>query len=202
MVPIFTALGAWILFQETFSYQFLSGLTIATLGVIMIGAEDLQLTSGLLGDAAALGSAVLVAANILIVGRLRLRFGTAWIMLRTSLIGSLFTLIILGILHQSPFPHTFLGCVTVISLAVTAQVLGQGLLTYCLEAFSVALVATCMLLVPVISAVLAMAVFNEQLSWLNWLAFGIVLIGICLSILSSPQKGFVAHKVISASSPT
>ncbi len=202
MVPLFTTLGAWLLFQETFSYQFLLGLGIAILGVIIIGAEDLQLASGFIGDGAALGSAVLVAANILIIGQLRKRFDTSWIMLRTSLIGSLFTLIILGFLHELPFPHTLTGWVTVILLGVTAQVLGQGLLTYCLEVFSVALVSTCLLLVPVISAVLAMAAFNEQLTWLNWVAFGIILIGICLSILAPPQKEFVANTVIGASTQT
>ncbi|NEQ49610.1 MAG: DMT family transporter [Leptolyngbya sp. SIO3F4] len=201
MVPLFTALGAWILFQETFSSQFLLGLGIAVLGVIIISTEDLQLAGGFIGDGAALGSAVLVAANILIVGQLRKRFDTSWIMLRTSLIGSVFTLIILGVLHESPFPHTLIGWITVILLAVAAQVLGQGLLTYCLEVFSVALVSTCLLSVPVISAVLAMAIFNEQLTWLNWFAFGIVLMGICLSILAPSQKEeFVAHTV--ASSPT
>ncbi|MEM6256566.1 MAG: DMT family transporter [Cyanobacteria bacterium P01_D01_bin.156] len=200
MVPLFTTLGAWILFQETFSSQFLLGLGVAILGVIIIGTEDLQLAGGFMGDGAALGSAVLVSTNILIVGRLRKRFDTAWIMLRTSLIGSVFTLMILCCLHESPFPHTLLGWVTVILLAVAAQVLGQGLLTYCLEVFSVSLVSTCLLSVPVISAVLAMAVFNEQLTWLNWCAFGIVLMGISLSILAPPQKEQKEFTV--ASSPT
>lgn len=200
MVPLFTALGAWLLFQETFSYQFLIGLAIAILGVIIIGTEDLQLASGFIGDGAALGSAVLVTANILIVGKLRLRFDTPWIMLRTSLIGSLFTLIILGLLHDSPFPHTLTEWITVILLAITAQVLGQGLLTYCLEVFSVTLVSTCLLSVPVISAVLAMVVFNEQLTWLNWLAFCIILMGIGISILAPSQKDFVPKTA--AISPT
>ena len=203
MVPLFTALGAWILFQETFTSQFLLGLGIAILGVILIGTEDLQLAGGFIGDGAALGSAVLVAANILIVGQLRKRFDTPWIMLRTSLIGSAFTLIILIFLHEALFPHTLMGWVTVILLGVAAQVLGQGLLTHCLEVFSVALVSTCLLTVPVISAVLAMAIFNEQLTWLNWFAFGVVLMGISLSILASPQKEqkeFVANAV--AGSPT
>jgi drug/metabolite transporter (DMT)-like permease len=75
-----------------------------------------------------------------------------------------------------------MGWSAVIFLAIVCQVMGQGLLTYSLKQFSSGLVAVSMLTIPVLAAILAMLVFSEKLSLLNWLAFLVVLTGIYLAV--------------------
>lgn len=191
MMPIFTTLGAWALFKEHFSQRFLWGIAIAIAGVIIIGVEDLQMTGGLLGDGAALLAAMLSAVNILCVQQLRKRFDAVWIMMWTSLIGSGVLLTIIWLRQEPIFPSTATGWGAVISLAALSQVLGQGLLTYCLKALSASFVSVSMLAIPVLAAVLAVVLFDETLSLLNWLAFAVVLCGIYVSVSAQAQQDTV-----------
>jgi drug/metabolite transporter (DMT)-like permease len=78
------------------------------------------------------------------------------------------------------------GC-AVSALALISQVMGHGLLTYSLKQFSSELVSVSMLAIPVLSALLALLLFAQQLSVFNAFAFLIVLSGIYLSI-SAPQQ--------------
>ncbi|NEP17714.1 MAG: DMT family transporter [Leptolyngbya sp. SIO4C1] len=198
MMPIFTTLGAWVVFNQTFSRKFLLGMGIAIAGALLIGVEDLQVADGLAGDAAALAAALLSAVNILCIGQLRQRFATPWIMLWTSLIGSCFLAIVLWGLQDQAFPHSATGWLAVIALALLSQALGQGLLTYCLKQFSAGFVAVSMLTIPVLAAVAALICFGERLSWLNWAAFGIVLLGVYLAVSAQDSDDAVNRVTVMA----
>ena len=188
MMPIFTTLGAWLWLRESFSPKFLGGMFVAIIGAVLIGLGDLQLTNGLLGDEAALAAALLSAINILCVKQLRVRFDAAWIMLWTSFIGSLLVMTLLFVMQETFFPSTVMGWGAVILLAIFSQALGQGLLTYSLKVFSAGFVSISMLSIPVIAAVLAMLMLDERLTALNWVAFGIVLVGIYISISAKSSE--------------
>ncbi len=74
-------------------------------------------------------------------------------------------------------------------MAVIAQILGQGFVTYSFNTFSSSFVALCFLLEPVITALIAWVLFSEQLTIISWLGFFIVLLGLYLAQLSpSIQK--------------
>ncbi len=186
MLPIFTTLGAWVVLGRQFSGKFLLGMGVAVVGAIAIGIQDLQVSSGLIGDVAALFAAILSAVNILSVEQLRVQFSAPNIMLWQSLVGCLFTLAVVLLTEDKLFPSSSLGWAAVLGLGLLAQVVGQGLLTYSLKRFSSSLVAVSMLSIPIISAFLALFIFSEHLSVQNWLAFGLVLVGIYLSI-SAPK---------------
>ncbi|NEP46307.1 MAG: DMT family transporter, partial [Okeania sp. SIO2H7] len=174
----------WLIYRQTFTRQFLVGMGVAIAGAIIIGIEDLQLADGFVGDEAALAASMLSAVSILSIERLRIQFSTAYIMMWTSLIGSLFLAVLLWCLHDTFFPSTSEAWAAVIALALLSQALGQGLLTYSLKQFSASLVAVSMLSIPVIAAFLAVILLAERLSLLNWIAFGIVLGGIYLAVSS------------------
>lgn len=196
MMPIFTTLGAWLFLRESFSPKFLWGMFVAIVGAVLIGLGDLQLTNGLIGDEAALAAALLSAINILCIKQLRIRFDAAWIMLWTSLIGSLVVMTLLFALQETFFPSTVIGWAAVISLAIFSQALGQGLLTYSLKVFSAGFVSISMLSIPVIAAVLALLILEERLTLFNWCSFGIVLVGIYIAISAkAPETGNEAEKL-------
>lgn len=182
MMPLFTTFGAWLLLRQQFSRRFVVGLAVAIAGVVAIGLQDLHLAAEQLqGDAAALLAAVLLAVTLLCIERLRLGNSTATTMAGLSLIGAVF-LLPFAWCAGSLFPHTAISALAVVALAMISQVLGHGLLTYSLKAFSSSLVSVLMLLIPVMSALLAAGLFGQHLGWINSIAFGIVLSGIYLAV--------------------
>lgn len=183
MMPIFSTLGGWLIFRQRFSARFLLGMSIAILGAIAIGIEDLQVAdSGLIGDGAALMAAMFSAISILTIEQLRVQFSTAIVMQWTSLAGGLFLLPIVLMGGGQLLPTSDSSWLAIIGLGLISQAVGQGLLTYSLAKFSSGFVAVSMLAIPVIAAVLAMLIFAEQLSLFNWSAFAVVLCGIYLAI--------------------
>ena len=183
MMPIFTTLGGWLVFRQKFSLRFLIGMAIAVLGAVAIGIEDLHAAdSNLIGDGAALMAAAFSAVSILTIEQLRVQFSTSVVMQWTSLAGGLFLLPLVFLTEGQLLPTSNNSWLAIIGLGLISQALGQGLLTYSLAKFSSGFVAVSMLAIPVIAAILALAIFSEQLSLFNWLAFAVVLCGIYLAI--------------------
>ncbi len=195
MTPLFATLGGWLFLGHRFNRQFVMGLGLAMIGVIAIGIGDFQVgTSGLIGDGAALMSAVFYAANFLVIERLRVKFSTSTIMLCSCVVTGLLTLPIVLLGGSQLFPTSISVWLAVIALGVISQGVGQGLLTYCLKQFTSGFVSIFMLLEPLITAILAWKFFAEQLNLLNWLAFGVILSGLYLATISrGAEKSELAH---------
>jgi drug/metabolite transporter (DMT)-like permease len=189
--PFFATLGGWLFLGNRFDSRFLMGLVLALGGTIVIEIEDWQVSSdSFIGDAIALLSAVFYAASFLVIEQLRTKFEATTIQLWSCTLGSLFTLPVVLISEDRVFPSSVSGWQAVICLALLCQVIGQGLLSYSLKRFSSGFVSLFLLLEPLITAMLAWAIFFERLSLLNCLAFFVILTGIYLA-----QSGQGAQKV-------
>ncbi|MFN6529818.1 DMT family transporter [Nostoc sp. ChiSLP03a] len=185
LAPIFTSLGVWLLFRKGFEKQFLIGMVIALGGAIAIEFEELQIaTDEVQGGLAAIVSAVLLSAYLLIVEKLRTKFSPATIQLWICAIAALAIFPILLFAQDRLFPSTVSGWVWVICLALVCQVLGHGLLTYSLAKFSSVVVSLVHLLEPVFSGIFALVIFSEKLTFSNWIGFAVVLMGLYLAISS------------------
>ena len=79
-------------------------------------------------------------------------------------------------------PTSIAGWLAIISLGLISQGMEKGLLTYSLARYRSGFVAVFMLTILAIAAVLALIIFDEQLSLSNCLAFAVVLGGIYLAI--------------------
>ncbi len=182
LTPLFTTLGAWLLFKQRFDGRFLMGLVIAMGGAIALSLGDLHLgADNFVGDAAALLSAVFSAGNLMVIEKLRSRFTAPTIILWCCFIGALLSLPIALYTEPHLFPLSRFGWFSVIGLAVVCQVIGQGLQAYSLKRLSSGLVGVFLLLDPILAALVAWIIFLEGLSPLNLVAFGIVLLGIYLA---------------------
>lgn len=182
LTPIFTTLGSWLFLGQVFRGRFLIGMAIALGGAISLGVSDFSYgTENLLGDIAALFSAMFYGINLLIVEQLRAKLSATKIIFWRCFLGTVFVLPMVLFTEERLFPYSGMGWFAVISLAVVCQVLGQGLLVYSLKRLSSALVALFLLLEPVITALLAWAIFAESLSFVNWVGFFVVLLGIYLA---------------------
>ncbi|WP_293132046.1 DMT family transporter [Microcoleus sp. bin38.metabat.b11b12b14.051] len=185
LAPIFTSLGAWLLFGQGFNRQFLIGMVVAIGGAIAIEIEQIQIATGeVTGGIAAILSAVFLGAYLLLLEQLRTKFDPIAIQLWVCVIASLSILPMLVFAGDRIFPSSVHGWLFVIFLALVCQVLGQGLLTYSVARLSSVVVSLVHLLEPVFSSILAWAIFGEKLSFSNGVGFVLVLIGLYLAVSS------------------
>jgi len=182
LTPLFTIAGGWLLFQEKFDRRFLIGAAIAMGGAIALGAGDLQVSPDKLGgDLVSLLSAGLYGAYVLVIAKLRSQFTAATLLLWCSATGALFIFPTLLFIDAPILPHSWQGWMTIVSLGVICQVLGQGLIAYSLSRLSPGLVVLFQLLYPILTAIFAATIFLERLSLSNFIEFALVLLGIYLA---------------------
>lgn len=187
LTPVFSCLGGWLFCRRRFDQQFLLGMVIAIAAIFVIGLNDCQIGSGkFLGDLAALMAAVSFSVYLSVLERLQSQLGATKILFWSSAIATLVSLPIVLIDGGQLFPTSWQGWLTVIALAGVCQILGQGMLVHSLNELSSEFVALFLLLEPVMAGVGAWALFSEQLSVLNLVAFAIALVGVYVS-LSSPS---------------
>lgn len=184
LCPIFTTLGGWLFLNQRFSKHFIIGMAIAILGTIALCWNDLQIgVENLWGDGIALLAALFYSINLLILEKLRANYPSTTLLLWRCMVGAIYLLPIVLINRDSIFPHTWQGWAMVIGFAFVCQVVGQGLLVYCLKQFSSSFVAVFLLCEPAITAALAWLIFGESLGIVNGVAFVLTLGGIYLTKL-------------------
>ncbi len=188
--PLFTTLGGWILFAQHFDKRFMLGIIVAILGSAIVGFDDLSYSiDKLQGDGLSLLSAFFLAGYFLFVEQVRTQFNTRTILLWSCTIGTLGLFPIFLMTKDKLLPSSWSEWLIVLLLA-SMLVFGYGLLAYSLKFLSSGLVATILLFDPVITAILAWAIFSETLDFYNLVAFPIVLGGIYLATTSqSAIKG-------------
>lgn len=179
--PGFTTLAGWLLFRQRFGGRFLVGIIVATGGAIAIGVSDMSRSISLEGDGLALLSAVFWAAYIMSMEKLRNYLSPTIIVLWASGSCTLLCLPIMLIAGDEVLPHSGGAWITLTVLALNTVVC-HSLLAYALKWLSSGLMATILLLSPVLTAVVAWVLFSEALSPLNLLGFAVILVGIYLAI--------------------
>ncbi len=180
--PLWTTLLGWLIWRQNFDKRFLIGMVVAIIGASIIGVEDVQFATGSLqGDGIAILASICFSIYLLIVEKLRGSFSAEAILFWTSLFSTLWILPIALIMENRLFPYSWQSWVFVILLGMICQVLGQGLVNYCLQHLSSGFVAISLLLTPIITTIFAWVIFSESLSFLNVVAFAIILLGIYLA---------------------
>ncbi|MCW6036611.1 DMT family transporter [Spirulina subsalsa FACHB-351] len=182
LTPLFTTLGAWLIWRESFDRRFLVGLGVAMIGAIALGIGDFEIGAGHFnGDLAAFLSAILSAANLMLIEKLRAKFPALIILLWCCGVGAILSWPVVLMTEQRLFPITLSGWLSVAALALVCQVIGQGLQAYSLKHLPSSLVGIFLLLDPVFAGLIAWMLFAEGLNLINAIAFGTVLLGMYLA---------------------
>ncbi|MEO1374540.1 MAG: DMT family transporter [Cyanobacteria bacterium J06635_10] len=187
LVPIFTILGGWLASGKTFDRRFLLGLLVAIAGATLLEVNEIfsqRISQQILGDLAALLSAVFFGIHPLIVEHLRTNFNTVTIMTWSSITSSLLLLVITALCGEQLFPSSATGWFSVIALGLVGQMLGVGLWTYCLKKLSSGFASLVALVIPALSAIEGWVIFSENLNMWIWASFVVVLLGMYLAISS------------------
>jgi len=178
--PILVTLFAWVLWGERPTGKFLLATALAFAGMLFILAPKVGGGGhALLGDALGLGTACFYAGYIMVVARLRARHGTGIVMLTST---AVFTLILLPIaLTQRFLPATAHGWWLLAGCALSAQVLGQGLIAYALAHLPATFSAVGLYAQVVAAAGYAWLILGERLAPVQMLGAVIVLVAIAFA---------------------
>ena len=180
--PIFVVLGAWLLFRQTVSLIFLTGLAVALAGtVLIVGSSFAFRVDHLSGDLLGLITAIFFAAYILAIKHLRANFPVATIMTWSASVTSLTLLPIALWSGESLLPLTLHGWLVLLGLALLSHAVGQSLIAYALAHMPVQLSSLGLLLEPVMATMFAWLLLDETLGGIQALGGALVLGGICIA---------------------
>ena len=183
LASIFVTLAAWLFLRQKPTGVFLAGLAAALVGVAMLVQTSLAFsTTGLLGDALGVVTAMFYAGYILAVKGLRDRGETA---LRLMAVTSTITAVILFPVALASgevmLPHSAYGWWILLGLALISHAAGQGLIAYALAHLPATFSSVGLLLQPVIAAFFAWILLAEPLVPLQIAGGVVVLVGIYLA---------------------
>jgi drug/metabolite transporter (DMT)-like permease len=175
--PILVTLFAWLLWHERPRPAFLGATALAFAGMLLILVPKAGAGGhGLLGDVLGLGTACFYAGYLMVVARLRTRHGTGIVMLLST---AVFTVLLLPIaLTQRFLPLSAHGWWLLIGCALSAQVLGQGLIAYAFAHLPAAFGAVALYAQVIAAAGYAWLLLGERLAPLQLLGVLVVLLAI------------------------
>ena len=157
------------------------------LGLAVLGAILLMRESGQQGEARLEGDLLCLLAGLLYTGymlgmqRARGSMGPWQALATASATGVLPLLTVAFLLNEQIMPHAWLPS---LALALTSQIIGQGLLIYALPHFSALVVGLTLLTQPAISALIGWMIYGEKLGPQELL--GAVLVAVALVMIRLP----------------
>lgn len=180
----FAGWGLWLARSWPSPVQALS-LILAALGaaLLMGGSAELSVRN-LQGDLLALSAGLLYAGYLIAVERAREKLAPLPLLFLSSAMGAVILLPFSMLLKEQIVPENW---TFVFVLAISSQVIGQGLLVYAIGALSPLVVGLTLLTQPAISAFIGWTVYGETLSPLDWV--GAAAIAAALVLVRLPQKG-------------
>lgn len=175
----FAAWGLWLARRWPTTLQAIA-LGLAALGcaLLMVGSAELS-ARHVRGDLLALFAGVLYTGYLIGIERVRGQLKPLSVLFFASLFGAVFLLLISLALGEQIIPGNWTG---VVLLALSSQVIGQGLIIYALGVVPPLIVGLAFLTQPAISALVGWLVYREALTPLDFI--GAAAIGGALVLVS------------------
>jgi len=180
----FAAWGLWLVRRWPSRTQGAS-LTLAAIGAALLMGSSAELSiRNIQGDLLALFAGLLYTGYLIAVLRARDALQSLPLLFITSALGAAMLLPLSLALGERivPADWTF-----VLILALSSQVLGQGLLVYAIGALPPLVVGLTLLTQPAISALVGWLAYGETLSLLDWA--GAMAIAAALVLVRLPERG-------------
>ena len=180
----FAAWGLWLVRSWPSPVQAAS-LVLAAVGTVLLMSSSAELSlRNLHGDMLALAAGLLYTGYLIGVERARERLAPLPLLFLSSAIGAAMLLPVAGLLGETIVPENW---TFVVILAISSQVIGQGLLVYAIGALPPLVVGLALLTQPAISALVGWLAYGETLQPLDWV--GAAAIAAALVMVRLPQRG-------------
>lgn len=164
--PIFVTLGAWLFLRDRVNRIFFIGMALALVGAWLLTGASLATHPGRwLGDALALGTAIFYGGYQLCVARLRRSWSPGRVLLWSSCASTPVLAVFALSLGEDLVPRTLSGWGVLLGLALTAQVLGQGLITLGFARLPAGYLSLTLLVQPFVATYAGWWIFHERLDW-------------------------------------
>ncbi|AWI50398.1 hypothetical protein AM202_02605 [Actinobacillus minor 202] len=182
LVPFTVIPISYFIYKEKISREFILGGGIIFIGIIVLmGGKVNPTLNNFKGDGLAILTSIFYGLFIATVYKLRTKVSTIQLMSYAS-IGCLIILLPVSLILEGIYiPYTFKDFYPLIGLALLSQILGQGGLSYCLGKIKASYASLLVLTQPVISALYAYFIFNENLSFKEILGMFIILVGLYIA---------------------
>ena len=162
-----------------------AALFMAAIGTALLMGSSAELSArNLKGDLLAMFAGILYFGYLVCVQRARGALQSLPLLFIASAFGAAMLLPVSLALGEQVFPHNW---TFVIILALSSQVIGQGLLVYALGAVPPLVVGLTLLTQPAISALVGWLAYGETLSPFDWI--GAVAIAAALVLVRLPERG-------------
>ncbi len=184
MAPVWVAFGAWFVFGEKISRENFLGLALCLVGgAALIGQSYSFAPERLVGDGYALVTSAFFGLYMLAISnaRTRLGIGAGSLAFMSAAITSACLFVAAMLLETNFFPRSLHGWVTLLTLALVSQVLGQGLLAVALGRLPATFSSLVIFLEAIGAAVLGWLVLNERIGPVQALGGALILLGIWIA---------------------
>ncbi|SDI73562.1 DMT family transporter [Streptococcus equinus] len=180
---------SYFLFKEKMTPKFLLGGLVTLLGVFVLMANKITVSpERLLGDSMSLGASVFYAMFMITVYKLRDTVKSNVIMFLSAFGTFLVLAAVIFFTEGFYVPKNFEELWPLLALALVSQILGQGLLAYCLGKVNASLSSLITLSQPVVAALYAWVIFQEHLNLQSIIAIIITLTGVYLAKTQTSNK--------------
>ena len=187
--PIFAFIGTYLFFKERFSSATIISMFIAIFGSFVIVMGDFQIGGdAFYGDMLALSAALFITIYFLIGQQIRLKTSVTTYTFIAYSIGGLF-LLFYALLKGYPIvQYPANDWLYFILLAIIPTIFGLNLLNWSLKWFSTSLISMAIILEPIGASIFAYFLFNEIISWSQWLGGTIIIFGLYLFVTSTKRE--------------
>jgi drug/metabolite transporter (DMT)-like permease len=180
----FAAWGLWLVRRWPSPAQ-AAALILAALGAALLMSSSAELSlRNLQGDMLALFAGLLYAGYLIAVERARGTLAPLPLLFLSSAMGAAMLLPFSIMLGEQIIPDDWTFAII---LAISSQVIGQGLLVYAIGALPPIVVGLTLLTQPAISAAIGWVVYGEMLQPLDWI--GAFAIAAALVLVRLPARG-------------
>src|SRR3954469_10580457 len=181
---IFALWGLWVARRRPSVIQ-AAALLLAAIGTALLMGSSAELSArNLTGDLLAMFAGILYFGYLICVQRARGALQPLPLLFIASAFGAAMLLPVSLALGEQIFPENW---TFVMILALSSQVIGQGLLVYAIGALPPLVVGLTLLTQPAISALVGWLAYGETLSPLDWV--GAIAIAAALVLVRLPEKG-------------
>jgi drug/metabolite transporter (DMT)-like permease len=180
---IFAVWGLWVARCRPSVTQ-AAALILAAVGAALLMGSSAELSArNVTGDLLALAAGILYTGYLIAVQKARGTTQPLPLLFIASAAGALMLLPVSLLLGEQIIPHDW---TYVFILALSSQVVGQGLLVYALGSVSPLVVGLTLLTQPAISALVGWIVYGERLGPLDWIGAAAIAAALVLVRLPTP----------------